>query len=172
MRARVRLETAANQCMTDGRVAEKPVRRAHPARGYRRPPRPRVTPFGNRVGRKNRTKFRQECASRRAWDCRARKRGQPMTANPLKFLAERVGFEPTREFPPYTLSRGAPSANSATSPRLRPPAEERGTYVSWAVASILGGYLRPCPGLSWLERKMTRTGAMVRPKDLRTWPSK
>ncbi len=31
-------------------------------------------------------------------------------------MAERVGFEPTRELPPYSISSAAPSASSDTAP--------------------------------------------------------
>ncbi len=46
--------------------------------------------------------------------------GEPDVSRPAPGGAERVGFEPTMSLlDPYSLSRGAPSASSATSPVLR-----------------------------------------------------
>ena len=43
-------------------------------------------------------------------------------AVPLQMLAERVGFEPTRRLPAYTLSKRAPSAT-------RPPLLKQGAAL-------------------------------------------
>ncbi len=52
-------------------------------------------------------------------------------------LAEREGFEPSMESPPYSLSRGAPSAT-------RPPLLKR----AWEYTLSFGGF----KGVYWTEQ--------------------
>ena len=70
----------------------------------------------------------------------------PETALPFKLLteardpgnamADREGFEPSRRFPAYTLSRRAPSTT-------RPSVPRRGFYAAGPVRATLGGFAKP-----------------------------
>ena len=80
------------------------------------------------------------------------KRNGPVWAH-FVFLAEREGFEPSMEFlAPYSLSRGAPSANSAISPDQREhthwQSRRKGSHQAEFSRAWIAGTSFPLPSFS------------------------